>query len=96
MDIEKIREFLYDLDIIRSDGDAVHNLILTYIGMSKNKSVGTIKVMIEIGVLDDDELRILTTVEGDTVATWFNISGTDADKERLVRKEGNCILDTKI
>ena len=100
MDIEKIRAFLYDLDRIRSDADAVHNLILTYMGISENKpsgSAGTVGVIVEIGEIDGDDIKLHVTVDGNTESLWFNISGADdADWKRLASKEGDCILDTKI
>lgn len=100
--LEKVRTFLYDLDKIRSDTDAVYNLIMEYLGISENKTSadsesGGIDVMVEIGDLDGDDLEIHITVDGERDGLWFTISNADDDDfERLERKEGDIILDTKI
>jgi len=91
--IEKIKEFLYDLDKIRSDVDAVNELILNYNGISKSKGI---HVKLEIGELDGEDLHFHLTVDGESDSMWFNVNEDDATLERLGRKLGEVILDTKI
>lgn len=94
--IEKIREFLYDLDKIRSDVDAVNALILNYNGISESSESKGIHVTLEIGELDGEDLHFHLKVDGESDSMWFNVNEDEATLDRLDRKIGDVILDTKI
>ena len=96
MEIEKIKEFLYDLDKIRSDADAVNKLILNYNGISESSESKGIHVMLELGDIDGEDLKFHLTVDGESDSMWFNVNEDDATLERLALKNGEVLLDIKI
>lgn len=92
--IEKIREFLYDLDKIRSDANAVNDLILNYNGISDSEGL---EIEIQIGEIDESELKIVLTMNGVFESVWMDISdASDDDLKRLENKEDDVIFKQKI
>lgn len=96
MEIEKIKEFLYDLDKIRSDADAVNKLIINYIGRSGSSESNGIQVKLELGEIDGEDLHFHLTVDGESDSLWFNVSDDDDVLRNLDDRLGEVILNTKI
>lgn len=96
--LEKIREFLYDLDRIRSDTDAVNDLILNYNGISDSESESEgFEIKLKIGEIDDGDIKIHLEVNGIRESVWMDISdASDADIERLENKYDDIIFKQKI
>ena len=101
LELEKVREFLYDLDKIRKNLDAVHNLILEFNGMSvggddDSESEG-IELQVDIGELDGTDIQIWVTVDGEAESVWIGIDeDLEDDLLRIEKKEGEILLKTKI
>lgn len=98
--LEKVREFLYDLDKIRKNLDAVHDLIRTFNGMSvggsESESEG-LEFQIDIGELDGSDIQIWVTVDGQAESVWIGIDeDLEDDLLRIEKKEGEVIFKTKI
>jgi len=98
--IEKIREFLYDLDKIRSDANAVNDLILNYNGISDSESESDgFEIQLQIGEIDEGEgdIQIHIEVNGSAESVWMDISGaSDAEIKRLENKKDEVIFKQKI
>lgn len=97
-ELEKIREFIYDLDKIRTNLDAVRDLILKYNGMgdAESESEG-LELQIDMGEIDGSDLQIWVTVDGEAESVWIGIDeDKDDDLIRLESKEGDLIYKTKI
>lgn len=94
--IEKIREFLYDLDKIRSDSNAVNDLILNYNGISESDAAG-FEIKIQIGEIDDGDIKIYVELNGVVESIWMDIAdASDDDIKRLENKEDEIIFKQKI
>ena len=93
--LEKIREFLYDLDKIRSNVDAVNELILNYNGISndsESESEG-FEIQLKIGAIDDDDVKIYIDLNGVSDSLWMDIAGaSDDDIKRIENKRDEIIF----